>query len=189
MEILILILFLLFGGQVQSNNHDSITNADVFNEEVAKALIELKLDSESLRTSAVSTIGKDEDGSYIVRQSSKATTVVMEWYHVDLRNLKVTCELQKDYCLRPISTDKDQKPRELTQKQLDAIEIAKKYANEHYAGLGYLDDITYVAYVQEESDGRVTIRVFNPGTGGMTETIDWLTVDVEKNQVESSRKY
>ncbi|MFC5472311.1 hypothetical protein ACFPPD_26865 [Cohnella suwonensis] len=44
-------------------------------------------------------------------------------------------------------------------------------------GPRYVEDITYIE-LENEDNGKLIFHVFNPGTGG-TDTIDWITVDLE----------
>ncbi|MDB5052820.1 MAG: hypothetical protein JWM44_870 [Bacilli bacterium] len=148
----------------------------------ALSLIKSKLDEESLRVSSLGIGGIDDNGNYIIRQSSKATTVVMEWYHVNPVSKEITCEILKDMCLITVTNSSlpTQTP-DINSDHLKALELAKAFAKEKLSKFHYVEGITYIEFANEDN-GKIVFHVYNPGSG-MTDTIDWLTVDLEKNTV------
>jgi hypothetical protein len=151
----------------------------------ALELIESKLDQEQLRISYLGLDGTDDNGNYIIRQASSATTEVMEWYHVNPITQKITCEILVYNCFQD---EPEINTEPLNLQQLDAIEIAKQYALNNYSQeIGYVDGITYVTYSHLTEEGNVVIWIYNPGLG-MPDSVDFLTIDVKIRQVVHSQR-
>ncbi|WP_019636559.1 hypothetical protein [Paenibacillus fonticola] len=91
----------------EENDAEAVNNPDLvedeplsrLSEEEAISLVESKLDPEQLNFSSFTIYGNDEEGNYIVTQSSKETTEVIEWYHVNPTTREITCELFENQCL------------------------------------------------------------------------------------------
>lgn len=148
-------------------------------------LVESKLSAESLRVSYLGYDGVDEEGSYILRQASSATTDVMEWYHVNPVTRQITCEILEDFCLEQ-DTDTSESTntvKELSNDQKKALEMAKVFAKDKLQQDGYVEDTTHIEFTGEH-DGKQQFQVWNPGVGG-SNTIDWLEVDLALNVVSS----
>ncbi|MEK3837409.1 MULTISPECIES: hypothetical protein [unclassified Paenibacillus] len=166
-------------------NNSNITseNQSISSEDAAIKLVSSKLNQEQLRISSINIVGTDDEGNYIVKQSSKATTEVMEWYHVNLVTQEISCEILGDTCLddnTPLVTDD---LNELSLEQQQALELAKSFAADNLVQHGYVDKLTYVEFSQMENENFV-FQIYNPGSGG-TDTIDWLTVDLDQGSVVS----
>lgn len=153
----------------------------------AMELIKSKLSEESVRVTTIREDGVDQEGNYIIRQSSKATTEVLERYHVNPVTGEVRCEKFKDACLKnedPTSPAAPGTPgKSLTDRQRSAQELAKQFAKTYLSPLGYADGLTYVELSKEE-ESKMTFQVWNPGAMGSS-TIDWLTVDLDLGKVEA----
>ncbi|WNR44072.1 hypothetical protein [Paenibacillus roseipurpureus] len=150
----------------------------------AVALIKSKLDPEVLRISNIREDGIDHEGKYLIRQSSQATTVVIEWYHVDPVSQAISCEILKDSCFVKHSAQPiPEVNKQLNKKQKSALDMAKNFAKVNHTKLGYVPDITYIE-LRSETKNTYTFQIYNMGSG-KTDTIDWLTVNVENNTVTS----
>ncbi|MNO65134.1 hypothetical protein D3C76_558770 [compost metagenome] len=154
----------------------------MLSEEEALQLVESKLSKEALRVSSLNLYETDEDGNYIVTQSSKATTSVMEWYHVNPFTQEIVCELLGGNCLEDDDLNENGVV-ELTAEQEEGLALATTYASTYLSENGYVEDLTLVEFDHEDNDNLV-YHVYNPGSGG-TDTIDWLTVDINEGTVVS----
>ncbi len=163
--------------ETDSLRSSSSTLITSLSEDDALELIESKLSEESLRVSYLSLDGKDEEGNYIIRQASVATTRVMEWYHVNPNTKEITCEIIDEVCLVEPEEDISMSV-DLSPEQENALQLAKELARTNIGPL-YVEGITYIVLTQEEN-GKYIFRVYNPGTGGI-DTLDWITVDLESN--------
>ncbi|SDF38733.1 hypothetical protein SAMN04488542_11013 [Fontibacillus panacisegetis] len=154
----------------------------MLSEEEALQLVESKLGKEALKISSLNLYETDEDGNYIVTQSSKATTSVMEWYHVNPFTQEIVCELLGGNCLEGDDLPENEIV-ELTTEQEQGLALAKTYASTYLSKNGYVEDLTLVEFDHEDNENLV-YHVYNPGSGG-TDTIDWLTVDINEGTVVS----
>ncbi|MEO3944309.1 hypothetical protein [Gorillibacterium sp. CAU 1737] len=143
-------------------------------------MIKSKLSDEVMQRSSLRVNGTDEQGNYVVTQSNSATTEVMEWYHVNPATNEVTCEILADLCLEKEESVASTEPSELTPDQSKALQLAKEYAKQNL-GPGYVEDSTFISFDHEE-EGKLVFQVYNLGAGG-TQTLDWLTVDLDSNKV------
>ncbi|MNW44002.1 hypothetical protein D3C74_212160 [compost metagenome] len=156
----------------------------MLSEEKALELVESKLSKEALRVSSLNLYETDEDGNYIVTQSSKATTSVMEWYHVNPFTQEIVCELLGGNCLEGDDLPENENGIvELTAEQEQGLALAKTYASTYLSENGYVEDLTLVEFDHEDNENLV-YHVYNHGSGG-TDTIDWLTIDINEGTVVS----
>lgn len=193
-NVILALIFLVLIGCTNNERNSSSINESVntsqvdsdrtLNEEEALNLVNSKLNQEELRVSSIRVVGTDENGNYIVSQSSKATTVVIEWYHVNPITEEISCEILGGNCLddnTPVIPEE-----ELSIEQEKALVLAKSFAKDHLVQYGYNDDLTYVEFSHMDNENLV-FQVYNPGSGG-TYTIDWLTVNLDQGTVISKFK-
>ncbi|MEK3747857.1 hypothetical protein NYE25_06405 [Paenibacillus sp. FSL E2-8871] len=169
-----------------SNSNSTLESHSNLSEDEALKLVNTKLNQEQIRISSIKIVGTDDKGNYIVKQSSKATTEVMEWYHVNLVTQEISCEILGGTCLdhnTPLVTDDK---NELSLEQQQALELAKSFATNNLVQYGYVDKLTYVEFSHMANENFV-FQIYNPGSGG-TDTIDWLTVDLDQGSVVSKFK-
>ncbi|NGZ77691.1 hypothetical protein [Saccharibacillus alkalitolerans] len=106
--------------------------------------VKSKLSREELRVSTLFPEGIDEQGNYKIRQSSKATTEVMERYAVNPATKEIVCDLLGGNCLDDgdDSAEPEDPSSDSAPEQEQALAMAKKYAAENLGEYGCSEEFT-----------------------------------------------
>ena len=150
--------------------------------EDAVKLLKSKLGKNILKKTSISNVYLNENGEYVVTQSSPADTAVLEWYHINAITKRITGEINGEIDFEELRKNEEEEPK-YTTKQLKAKKLAEDFAEVHLKEQYYVKGITYV-YIINEDENTIEFQVANPGAG-MLNTIDRLTVDLKTKKVTS----
>ena len=150
--------------------------------EDAVKLLKSKLGKNILKKTYISNAYLNENGEYVVTQSSPADTAVLEWYHINAITKRITGEINGEIDFEELRKNEEEEPK-YTEKQMKAKKLAEDFAEVHLKEQYYVKGITYV-YIINEDENTIEFQVANP-SAGMLNTIDRLTVDLKTKKVTS----